>query len=179
MAHHSTEAALLKLMNNLLLAVDSGDNAVLILLNLSATFDTVDHNILLSHLEQLVGFKVTSLLWFNSYLKSRTFSVVIGQFSSSVSISCGVPQGSVLGPLLFNRYMLQLSNIIRKYNISFHFYADDSQLYFPLKCRDSPLCILSWTALRIYNAGWQITSSSSTVVKVRWLSLVPPKLEAL
>ncbi len=114
--YHSTETALLKVMNDLLLAVDSGENAVLILLDLSAAFDTVDHDILLSHLEHWVGIKDTALSWFKSYLKSRTLSVAIGQFSSSsVSLPYEVPQGSILGPLVFNLYMLPLGNIIRKY----------------------------------------------------------------
>ncbi len=75
--YHSTETALLKVMNDLLLAVDSGENAVLILLDLSAAFDTVDHDILLSRLEHWVGIKDTALSWFKSYLKSRTLSVAI------------------------------------------------------------------------------------------------------
>lgn len=97
------------LINDLLLAVDCGENAVLILLDLSAVSDTVDHNILLSCLEHWVGIKDTALSWFKSYLKSRTISVGIGPFSSSlVSLPCGVPQGSFLGPLLFNLYLLPI-----------------------------------------------------------------------
>ncbi len=125
--HHSTETALLKVLNVLLLSVDSGDNAVLVLLDLSAAFDTVDHNILLSHLEHWLGIKGTVLCWFESYLKSWYFSVSVGQFiSSSASLLYGVPQRSILGPLIFNLYMLPLGNIIRKYTISLNFYADDS-----------------------------------------------------
>ncbi len=82
-----------------MLSIDSGENAILVLLDLSAVFDTVDHGIVLTRLEQCVGIKGTALNWFKSYLKHRTLSVAIGQFSSSSApVSYGVPQGSNLGP---------------------------------------------------------------------------------
>ena len=136
-AHHSTETALLKVSNDLLLTLDTGENDILVLLDLSAAFDTVDHPTLLARLHQWVGIRGSALQWFSSYFSHRSFSVSIGlHSSSSAPLSCGVPQGSILGPILFSLYMLPLENIIRKYNLSFHFFADDSQLYLPLRSRD-------------------------------------------
>ena len=98
---HSTETALLKVFNDLILTVDSGSPAILVLLDLSAAFDTVDHRILLSRLENQVGISGTALSWFRSYLTDRTFSVQVGEFSSSEALlTCGVPQGSILAPYL-------------------------------------------------------------------------------
>ncbi len=135
---HSTESALLKVFNDIFLATDTGDCVILVLLDLTAAFDTVDHEILISRLEQWVGIKGIALQWFRSYLKDRTFCVSCGDaVSSSAPLSCGVPQGSVLGPLLFSLYLLPLGSIIRKHGLSFHCYADDSQIYAPLRKNDT------------------------------------------
>lgn len=75
---------------------------VLVLLDLIAAFDTVDHEILVSRLERCVGITGIALKWFHSYLKDRTFSVnCVGSVSTTAHLSCGIPQGSILGPLLF------------------------------------------------------------------------------
>ena len=109
---------------------DTGLNTVLVLLDLTAAFDTIDYAILLDRLENRVGLSGTVLHWFRSYLCNRKYFVSMGDFKSDlVSMTCGVPQGSILGPVLFNLYMLPLGPNIQKNNVAYHSYADDTQLY--------------------------------------------------
>ncbi len=132
---HYTETALLRVSNDIMMSSDAGKCSVLVLFNFSAAFDTVDHNILIERLREGVGISGRTLYWFSPYLSDRSFSVAIGPYmSESAALFCGVPQGSVLGPILFAFYLLCLASIISKFKaISYHSYADDIQLYFSFK----------------------------------------------
>ncbi len=113
--HHSTKTALVKVTNNPLMSSNEGLLSVLVLLDLSAAFDTIDHQILIQRFDNLIGIKGTALKWFKSYLLDRSHFVnVNGESSVYTKVSYGVPQGSVLGPILFILYMLPSGNIIRK-----------------------------------------------------------------
>lgn len=129
-AYHSTETAVLKVLSDILRAVDSGDLALLALLDLSAAFDTVDHTILLRRLQVSYGINGTAHDWFRSYLRGRTQFVSCGASHSSPTILvCGVPQGSVLGPILFLLYTADLIRLVEDHGLHTHLYADDTQVY--------------------------------------------------
>ena len=132
---HSTETALLRVQNDILTNMDNQSVTILVLLDLSAAFDTIDHQVLLDRMENMVGVKGVALDWFSSYLSDRTQSVAINHVLSLVAILLlfGVPQGSVLGPLLFLIYMLPLGTIIRSYGFLLHIFADDTQIYLSIK----------------------------------------------
>ena len=103
------------------------------LLDLSAAFDTVDHNTLTNRLAEWYGVSGMALAWFKSYLCGRHKKIEIDKsFSDSCLLEHGVPQGSVLGPLLFSVYTAPLSTIISSYGLSHHLYADDKQIYISL-----------------------------------------------
>ena len=129
-AFHSTETVLADILSDILLAIDSGNFSLLSLLDLSAAFDTVDHDILLQRLHLSFGMSSTALEWMTSYLTGRQQCVRhAGSSSTATILTCGVPQGSVLGPILFLLYTADILSIISKHGLHGHLYADDSQVY--------------------------------------------------
>ena len=133
---HSTETALVSVHGDILRAIDDNKCILLIMFDLSAAFDTVDHKILLRRLSCRLGISGSALQWFCSYLTDCKQKVVVNDvFSKSSSLTYGVPQGSVFSPILFTIYMLPFGEIIRSHGVQYHMYADDCQLY--ITC-DSP-----------------------------------------
>ena len=104
--------------------------ASLILLDLSAAFDTIDHGLLLNQLERRFRICGSALAWFKSYLSDRVQSVQIENCRSDpIALNYGVPQGSVLGPILFSLYTSPIGDIVRQHKLDYHLYAHDTQLY--------------------------------------------------
>ena len=127
---HSTETALIKVQNDILSALDAGSSAILLMLDLSAAFNTIDHDILLSRLCNVYGITGNVLDWFRSYLTGRIQRVVIeDSVSVNQELDFGVPQGSVLGPRIYCMYTKPVSGIIQRHGLSHHSYADETQLY--------------------------------------------------
>jgi len=125
--------ALLHTLDSIYRSSDQGRPSLLVSLDLSAAFDTIDHHLLLDWLNESFGVSGTAHSWLRSYLSNRHQSVQTGQ-SESPRTHCptGVPQGSVLGPLLFTCYISLISSVASSFDVSIQQYADDTQIYVAL-----------------------------------------------
>ncbi len=128
--NHSCETLLVRMMDDIFKEIHADNIVIVVLLDLSAAFDTIDHGILLKKLMRDFGITGTALSWLKSYLKDRFFGVKVGDsLSDLLCLLFGVPQGSLLGPILFILYIKQLQRIAENYGLMIQLYADDSQLY--------------------------------------------------
>ena len=154
---HSTETALARIYNDLLVATDEGKVSAICLLDLTAAFDTVDHDLILMRLQRSYGIQSHALAWFRSYLTGRTYCVVFsGKTSASINVTCSVPQGSVLGPQLFSLYTAELADLASKYGVTLHAYADDNQLYVHCSISEAEQSARNWhNASLQFSIGWR------------------------
>ncbi len=134
---HSTETALVRVKNDVLNAMDNQSITLMLLLDLSAAFDTIDHDILLTRLSERCGIRGTAIKWMKSYLTDRTQIVKINNSNSETKpLKYGVPQGSVLGPILFTIYTAPLGEIIEECGLKRQIFADDTGIYHTISPTD-------------------------------------------
>ena len=137
----STETTLLHEHDSVIRSIDEPKGVILLLIDLSAAFDTIDHDILLNTLSNTIGVMDRCLSWFAAYLQHREYTVLIaGEQSKPHKLTYGVPQGSVLGPLLFTIYMTPPASLLKLHGMTYHLYANDTQLFqeFSLSDNTSP-----------------------------------------
>ena len=128
---------MLKILDDIYTAADGGSPTCLVALDLSAAFDTLDHVTLLDRLRISFGLSDGSLKWIESYLTDRSQRICSdGVYSSFYPCPHGVPQGSVLGPALFSLFVAPVAQVIRSFDLAFHQYADDTQLYIKVDSRN-------------------------------------------
>ena len=178
---HSVETALTSIADSIFRSLDSKEGVVMVLLDLSAAFDTIDHSLLLERLRDVFGIGGIALAWFQSYLSNRSFRVRVGDsLSEPRNLKFGVPQGSVLGPLLFSCYTQPLANIMCNHDLSSHQYADDTQNWCAFKV--TPMSTLPYaitkveTCLSMVRRWMGVNRLKLNDLKTEFLILMSPSL---
>ena len=153
--YQTSTTSIVKIANDILSYNDCDKINAIVLLHLSAAFDTADHDILLPRLNTDVGVKGTALSWFRSYLSGRSQVVsCAGELSSSRTVTCSVPEGSVLGPLLFCLYTRPLEQVLKRHTVNYHFYADDTQIYLSFDPSEAPSAVSNLHSFLSDVRGW-------------------------
>ena len=169
---YSTETLLVRVVNDLLIASSESKATVVLMLDLSAAFDTVDHSKLLQILQHELGITGKAWDWFKSFLTGRCQKIKVGNEESyEIIIKFGVPQGSVLGPVLFNIYIRSLYNTAHAQNFLIQGYADDHQLYKSFEAREEHVILV--------NDVPKCFQEINQWMKAHYLQLNPGKTEIL
>jgi retron-type reverse transcriptase len=161
--NHSTETCIIKTLSDVYKSIEAGTSTLAVALDLSAAFDTVCHSTLMSRLENSFGLSGAVLRWISSYIADRSqFILVEGCKSSTHSLTFGVPQGSVLGPLLFTTYTSPTSHLVSSFGLSQQQYADDTIIYLSL-AKSNPHCSISTLENCLSSLRLWFTQNSLTI----------------
>ena len=169
---HGTDIALIVLIDKIITALNEGDYVLGVFLDLSKAFDTVDHNIILMKLYKY-GIRGVAYDWIKSYLEERKQYVSFNKHdSSTMDIKCGVPQGSILGPLLFLIYVNDLSNVS---SILFTLlFVDDTNVFVTRKNLSTLFTTMNSELVRL--SEWMnVNKLSLNVKKTNYMLFCPPK----
>ena len=130
MSWSTVSKAVLVVHNDIIRAIDNGQLTVMLFLDLSSAFDTVDHDIMLSILHRRLPVEGAALNWFHSYQTDRSQTFSVGDSNSDPhSVSCSVPQGPVLGPVKFVAFTEYVLDLFDRHKVNHHMYADDQHIY--------------------------------------------------